>query len=142
MTATSQSAESRFEQAIRRYHEGEAPSSLIGEFEFITTQAPKLAAGWTCLAWLQLLEEQPEAALRSARTAVRLSPQDPQSRLNLSVAMLETGVKGVREHIDLVLRVTALAPELGTELHDSIQDGLRRRPGWTALEKVRNWLQG
>jgi predicted Zn-dependent protease len=142
MTATSQSAESRFEQAIRRYQEGEPPASLIGEFESITAQAPKLAAGWTCLAWLLLLDEQPEAALRSARTAVKLSPQDPQSRVNLSVAMLETGAKGVREHIDMVLRVTALAPELGAELQDSIQDGLRRRPGWKALEKVRNWLQG
>jgi predicted Zn-dependent protease len=142
MTATSQSAESRFEQAIRRYQEGESPASLIGEFESITALAPKLAAGWTCLAWLQLLDEKPEAALRSARTAVKLSPQDPQSRVNLSVAMLETGARGVREHIDMVLRVTALAPELGAELQESIQDGLRRRPGWKALEKVRNWLQG
>ena len=74
--------------------------------------------------------------------AVKLNPQDPQSRVNLSVAMLETSTKGVREHIDMVLRVMAVAPELGNELQESIDDGLRRRPGWGALEKVKAWLKG
>ncbi len=136
------SAESRFNQAIRRYQQGAAAAEVIDDFRSITALAPRLAAGWTCLAWLQLLEDQPQAALDSARTAVKLNPQDPQSRLNLSLAMLDTGAKGVREHIDLVLRITALAPELASELEDSIADGLRRRPGWKALEKVKAWLQG
>jgi predicted Zn-dependent protease len=140
--ATDASTESAFEQAIRRYQEGAEPTDLIPEFEAIIAAAPRLAAGWTCLAWLQLLDDQPLAALRSARTAVKLNPQDPQSRVNLSVAMLETGAKGVREHIDMVLRVTAVAPELGEELQESIADGLRRRPGWTSLEKVSAWLKG
>jgi hypothetical protein len=56
--------------------------------------------------------------------------------------MLETGAKGVREHIEMVKRVMLLAPDLSQELHDSMADGLRRRPGWQALEKVRSWLQG
>jgi hypothetical protein len=73
---------------------------------------------------------------------VRLNPQDPQARINLSVAMLETGAKGVREHIEIVQRVTLMAPELTEELNASIADGLSRRPGWSALEKVRGWLQG
>ncbi|MEY3735973.1 MAG: hypothetical protein RLZZ624_1032, partial [Cyanobacteriota bacterium] len=68
--------------------------------------------------------------------------QDPQARINLSVAMLETGAKGVREHIDLVKRVKVLAPELASELDDAINDGLNRRPGWTALQKVKTWLEG
>lgn len=101
--ATDASTESAFEQAIRRYQEGDEPAELIPEFQAITDAAPRLAAGWTCLAWLQLLDDQPVAALRSARMAVKLNPQDPQSRVNLSVAMLETGAKGVREHIDMVL---------------------------------------
>ena len=42
----------------------------------------------------------------------------------------------------MVLRVTAVAPELGEELQESIADGLRRRPGWTSLEKVSAWLKG
>jgi hypothetical protein len=72
---------------------------------------------------------------------VRLNPQDPQARINLSVAMLETGQKGVRDHIEMVQRVMLMAPELDTELNDSMADGLQRRPGWQALEKVRSWLQ-
>jgi len=40
------------------------------------------------------------------------------------------------------LRVTAMAPELSADLQASIADGLRRKPGWRSLEKVRDWLQG
>lgn len=140
--APSSEAASLFDEAISRYQQGAAPEEVIDDFLRITAQQPRLSAGWTCLAWLQLLLDQPHAALRSARTAVRLNPQDPQARINLSVAMLETGQKGVREHVELVQRVMVMAPELATELTDSMADGLRRRPGWQALEKVRNWLQG
>ncbi|MFN5118603.1 MAG: hypothetical protein ACK5FE_05865 [Cyanobacteriota bacterium] len=138
MTAT---YESLFDQAIGRYQQGAAPEEVIGDFLSITAQAPRQSAGWTCLAWLQLLLEQPQAALQSARTAVRLNPQDPQARINLSLAMLETGAKGVREHIDMVKRVMVMAPELASEIQDSIADGLQRKPGWTAMEKVNSWLQ-
>jgi len=131
---------SPFEEAIARYQAGAAPEELIDDFLAITAQSPRLSAGWTCLAWLQLLLDQPRAALQSARMAVRLSPQDPQARLNLSVAMLETGQKGVREHIDLVRRMLVMAPELAVELNESMADGLRRRPGWQALAKVQTWL--
>ena len=141
MTATTPSETSLFEQAITRYQNGAAPEELIGDFLTITAQNPRQSAGWTCLAWLQLLLDQPQAALQSARTAVRLNPQDPQARINLSVAMLETGAKGVREHVQMVQRLVVLAPDLSQELNDSMADGLRRRPGWQALEKVRSWLQ-
>ncbi len=135
------SPESLFDQAIARYREGTPPEELIEDFLALTSQSPKLSAGWTCLAWLQLLLDQPRAALLSARNAVRLNPQDPQARINLSVAMLETGAKGVREHVEMVKRVLALAPEMADELNSSITDGLQRRPGWTALAKVQDWLQ-
>lgn len=141
MTASSP-ASSAFEQALSRYNAGEDPAQLILEFEAITRQAPRQSAGWTCLAWLQLLAGHPIDALRSARTAVKLNPQDPQARINLSLAMLETGAKGVREHIELVQRVMVLAPELASELEESIADGLQRRPGWAAMEKVQAWLKG
>jgi cytochrome c-type biogenesis protein CcmH/NrfG len=141
MTASSP-ASSAFEQALSRYNAGEDPAQLIPEFEAITRQAPRQSAGWTCLAWLQLLAGHPIDALRSARTAVKLNPQDPQARINLSLAMLETGAKGVREHIELVQRVMVLAPELASELEESIADGLQRRPGWAAMEKVQAWLKG
>lgn len=135
------SPEFLFDQAITRYREGTPPEELIEDFLALTSQSPKLSAGWTCLAWLQLLLDQPRSALLSARNAVRLNPQDPQARINLSVAMLETGAKGVREHVEVVKRVLVLAPEMAEELNGSIADGLQRRPGWTALAKVQDWLQ-
>ena len=142
MTASpSSSQDSLFDQAIARYQQGAAPEELIDDVLAITAQSPRQSAGWTCLAWLELLLDRPNDALGSARTAVRLNPQDPQARINLSVAMLETGQKGVREHIEIVQRVMVMAPELAAELNDSMADGLKRRPGWQALEKVRAWLQ-
>ncbi len=146
MTAPSPSASadagtSRFDAAIARYQQGAEPAELIDDFLAITAQNPRQSAGWTCLAWLQLLLDQPQAALQSARTAVRLSPQDPQARINLSVAMLETGAKGVREHVEVVKRVIVMAPELAQDLNDSMADGLARRPGWQALAKVQGWLR-
>lgn len=66
-----------FEDAIGRYQQGAPAAEVLEDFRAITTQAPQHSAGWTCLAWLQLLNDQPEEALRSARTAVKLNPQDP-----------------------------------------------------------------
>jgi predicted Zn-dependent protease len=133
-------SESQFSQALQRYQDGADAADVIDEFEAITKHDPRQSAGWTCLAWLQLLTEDPEEALRSAKTAVKLNAQDPQGRLNLALAMLETGAKGVREHIEIVKRVMAFSPELGQELEASIADGLKRRPGWPALLKVQAWL--
>ena len=141
MTDAVAEAPSLFEQALQRYQEGAPLPEVIDSFLTITHQEPRLSAGWTCLAWLQLLDQQPQAALRSARNAVKLNPQDPQARINLSLAMLETNAKGVREHIDLVRRLRALAPDLAGELDDAIADGLVRRPDWQALQKVKAWLQ-
>ena len=132
---------SLFEQALTRYQQGAPLEEVIDSFLQITRQEPRLSAGWTCLAWLQLLDNQPQAGLRSARNAVKLNPQDPQARINLSLAMLETNAKGVREHIELVQRLRALAPELAGELDDAIADGLARRPDWQALQKVKAWLE-
>jgi predicted Zn-dependent protease len=133
--------ESLFEQAMGRYQSGAKASELLDDFIAITNAAPRQSAGWTCLAWLQLLCDQGEEALRSARTAVKLNPQDPQARINLSLAMLETEAKGVRDHIQMVQQVLAMAPEVGDELKASIADGLARKPGWPALTKVKAWLE-
>ena len=140
MTATD--APSLFEQALQGYHDGAPLPEVIASFQHITQQEPRLSAGWTCLAWLQLLDDQPQEALRSAKTAVRLNGQDPQARINLSLAMLETGAKGVREHVEIVQRVMVMAPEMAEELNASIADGLQRKPGWKAMEKVKAWLAG
>jgi len=137
---TSADETSLFEQALASYQQGAPLEEVIESFLQITRQEPRLSAGWTCLAWLQLLDNQPQAALRSARNAVKLNPQDPQARINLSLAMLETNAKGVREHVELVQRLRVMAPELASELDDAIADGLARRPDWQALQKVKAWL--
>ena len=79
--------ESLFDRAMARYESGEDASTLITDFETITATTPNQSAGWSCLAWLQLLCNQNEAALRSARRAVKLNRQDPQARINLCLAL-------------------------------------------------------
>ncbi len=132
--------ENLFETAMARYESGEEASELIKDFENITNTAPNQSAGWTCLSWLQLLCNQNDSALKSARIAVKLNAQDPQSRINLSAALLETNSKGVREHIEFVQRALLIVPELEKELKKSIEDGLNRRPDWNALRKIKKWL--
>ena len=135
------SQESHFQQAMNRYQQGAPVQELLADFETITAAAPRQSAGWTCLAWLQLLSDQSDEALRSARMAVKLNNQDPQARINLCLAMLETKAKGVRDQIEVIQQVLALAPEVGAELKESIEDGLKRRPEWPALLKVKAWLE-
>ena len=118
------SQDSLFEQAMARYQAGAAAEEVLPDFARIVEAAPRQSAGWTCLAWLQLLCDQPEEALRSARFAVRLNGQDPQARINLSLALLETQSKGVRDHIQVVQQVMALAPEVSGELKARSPTGL------------------
>ena len=134
------SQETRFENAMARYESGAEASELISEFEDITNSSPNQSAGWTCLSWLQLLCNQNDDALKSARIAVKLNAQDPQSRINLSVALLETNSKGVREHIEFIKRALLIVPELQKELKLSIEDGLNRKPNWDNLKKIKIWL--
>ena len=63
--------ESFFDKAMARYESGVEACELIKDFESITATAPNQSAGWTCLAWLQLLCNKNEEALRSARKAVK-----------------------------------------------------------------------
>ena len=133
--------ESLFDKAMSKYESGIEAGELIEDFEVITSTAPNHSAGWTCLAWLQLLCNQNEAALRSARRAVKLNRQDPQSRINLCLALLETKSKGVREHIEFLQRVLVAVPDLEKELKNSIDDGLKRKPDWQALKKIKTWLE-
>ena len=132
--------ETLFQDAMARYQSGDDATDLIKDFELITNLSPNQSAGWTCLAWLQLLCNQNNDALRSARIAVKLNAQDPQSRINLSLALLATKSKGVREHVEFVKRAILLVPELEKELKESIEDGLNRKSDWDALKKMKVWL--
>ena len=135
-----QSEESLFEESLNRYKSGTSPEDLIEDFQKITSTTPNNAAAWTCLSWLQLLCDNPHEALRSARYAVKLNGQDPQSRINLSLALLETNSKGVRDHIDYVKRAILVLPEIEKELKESFEDGLSRKPNWKTLLKIKSWL--
>ena len=122
------SQDSLFEQAMARYQAGAAAEEVLPDFARIVEAAPRQSAGWTCLAWLQLLCDQPEEALRSARFAVRLNGQDPQARINLSLALLETPSKGVRDHIQVVQQVMTLAPEVSGDSRPRSPTGLSANP--------------
>jgi predicted Zn-dependent protease len=135
-----QTIESLFDTGLERYKAGEAVDSLIPVFKEVCDRAPKTSSAWICLAWLYLLDNQPNLAYKAAQKAVKLSPQDPQARINLAVAMLETGQKGLRQHIDFVKQLIFVNPEWQDEIINSIEDGLSRKPDWQSLAKVKSWL--
>jgi predicted Zn-dependent protease len=138
----SETVGSLFETSLERYKAGEGPETLIPVFKELCERAPKSAAAWTCLAWLYLLDDKPSSAYKAAQKAVKLHPQDAQARVNLAVAMLETGQTGVRQHIDLVSQIILLDSEVGDEIKQSIEDGFSRKPEWKSLARVRTWLFG
>ncbi|MGL4619446.1 MAG: tetratricopeptide repeat protein, partial [Chroococcidiopsis sp.] len=72
--------------------------------------------------------------------AVKLHPQDAQSRVNLAVAMLETGQKGVREHVDRAMQFIMVDSDMRDEVKQNIADGMSRKPDWQNMERVRKWL--
>ncbi|NMG05409.1 hypothetical protein [Brasilonema sp. UFV-L1] len=132
--------ESLFDTGLERYKAGEAAADLIPVFKEVCDRAPKSTAAWTCLAWLYLLDDKPNFAYKAAQKAVKLNPQDPQARINLAVAMLETGEKGLRQHVDFAQQLIFVNPEWREEVKKSIEDGLDRKPDWQSLAKVKNWL--
>jgi len=137
---TTETADELFQQGLARYRQGESAQSLIPLFEKITDRQPKVASGWICLSWLYLLDNQAPLAVKAAQKAVRLTPEDPQAHINLAIAMLETSQKGVREHVEAAQNWLMLLKDLKPEIIENFQEGLRRRPNWSALEKVRDWV--
>jgi tetratricopeptide (TPR) repeat protein len=135
-----QTVETLFDEGLERYKAGEDPELLIPVFKEVCDRAPKTSSAWTCLSWLYLLTEKPSKAYDAAQKAVKLNPQDPQARVNLSLAMLEAGKKGVREHIELTQQILMVAAELREEVEHNIQDGLDRKPDWKNLKRVKAWL--
>lgn len=137
---TKESVEDLFNQGIERYKAGEPVDSLIPLFKDVCEQSPKVASSWICLSWLYLLNRQPTLAQKAAQKAVKLNPEDPQGRINLAIAMLETGQTGVREHIELAQTLLTVMTDLKPEIVENFEDGLRRRPHWSSLERVKKWI--
>ena len=132
--------ESEFNAALSKYKAGEDLLPLIDDFKKIINQIPNHFAAWTCLAWLYLLLRNNNEALFAAKQAVKLNGQDLQARMNLSLALLATNTKGVRENIDLIKRIMIMAPDLEKDLKLSVEDGFLKYPGWPELKKVKKWL--
>ncbi|MEO1134278.1 MAG: hypothetical protein AAFX40_16435 [Cyanobacteria bacterium J06639_1] len=131
---------SEFEAAIARYESGEAASTLIPTFESLCDRYRNDAV-WTCLAWLYLLEGKAEKALRAAKIAVKANPTDAQARVNLSLAMLETGAKGVRNEIEAIKQIVARDSELREIVKNNLEEGQKRRKDWQFITRVQAWLR-
>ena len=65
------SQDNLFEQAMARYQAGAPAKEVLPDFARIVEVAPRQSAGWTCLAWLQLLCDQAEEALAWSRRAAK-----------------------------------------------------------------------
>jgi predicted Zn-dependent protease len=137
---TESSVTSLFDNGLERYNAGEGPDTLIPVFKELCDRAPKNGAAWSCLAWLYLLDDQPERAYKAAIKGVKLERDAPQARVNLAVAMLETGKKGVREHIEVAQQMMVTDSQIRRDLLESIEDGLNRKPDWKSLQRVKSWL--
>jgi predicted Zn-dependent protease len=135
-----QAAEALFSQGLERYQAGEGPQTLIPVFKDICERSPKNSPSWTCLAWLYLLDEKPALAYKAAQKAVKFNPQDPQARINLAIAMLESGQKGVREHVDMAGQLIMVSSELREEVKANLEEGLSRKPDWSSLKRIKAWL--
>ncbi len=135
-----QTVEALFDEGIERYKAGEAPETLIPLFKEICDRSRKSSSAWTCLAWLYLLVGKSNQAYEAAHKAVKLNPQDPQARVNLVLAMLDTSKKGVREHVEVAQQLIMAIADLREEVQQNIEDGLTRKPDWKNLQRVRAWL--
>ncbi len=132
--------ETLFDKALEKYQAGEKAENLIPTFQEICDRDPKNSAAWTCLAWLYMLVEQPQKALKAATRSVKLEPRDPQAQVNLALAMLETGEKGVRKHIEIAQQAIGFDERIRDSIKENVDEGLTRKPDWKSLQRVNKWL--
>lgn len=135
-----ETVEALFDSGLERYKAGEPITELIPVFREICDRSPKSSAAWTCLAWLYLLDNKSNLAVKAAQKAVKLNPQDPQARINLAAAMLDNKQKGVREHVDFAQQLIFVNEEWLDDVKSSIEDGLTRKPDWKSMAKIKAWL--
>lgn len=138
----SESLETLFDKGLEKYQAGEKAENLIPTFQEVCDRDPKNSAAWTCLAWLYMLVDQPQKALKAANKSVKLEPRDPQAQVNLALAMLGAGEKGVRKHIDIVQQAIGFDDRIRDTIKENIDEGLTRKPDWNGLQRVNKWLFG
>lgn len=129
-----------FEEGLKRYQAGEEPETLLPVFQDICDRSPKNASAWACVAWLYLLMDKPKNALKAAQKSVKLDGTSPQARINLALALLDAGEKGVRPHIQVVQQIMSLDADLRKDVEENIEDGLSRKPDWESLQRIKSWL--
>lgn len=129
-----------YDAALKRYNDGEAPETLIPVFKDLCDRGGKSAAAYSSLAWLYLLADQPQKALKAAQRGVKADKHAPQGQINLALALLDSGGKGVRKHIEKAQEMIGLSDDLRDDVIDNIQDGLKRKPDWSSLQRVQRWL--
>lgn len=135
-----QTVDELFDHGLERYQAGEPAADLIPIFKDVCDRAPKSSPAWTCLSWLYLLDDKPAQAYKAAQRAVKLNPEDPQARINMAIAMLETDKKGVRSHIELASQIVMGVAELRDEVKKNFEEGLSRKPDWPSLMRVKDWI--
>lgn len=135
-----ETVEALFDQGLERYNAGESAATLLPVFKDVCDRSPKSSSAWTCLSWLYLLDSKPSQAAKAAQKAIKLNPQDPQARVNMAIAMLETAQKGVRQHIEIAGQIITIAEDLKEEVEHNFEEGFSRRPDWKSLQQVKTWL--
>ncbi|MCY7286596.1 MAG: hypothetical protein LH679_24900 [Cyanobacteria bacterium CAN_BIN43] len=135
-----ETVEALFDQGLERYNAGESAATLLPVFKDVCDRSPKSSSAWTCLSWLYLLDSKPSQAAKAAQKAIKLNPQDPQARVNMAIAMLETAQKGVRQHVEIAGQIIMIAEDLKEEVENNFEQGFNRRPDWKSLQQVKTWL--
>lgn len=136
----SQTIDEQFEAGLNRYQAGESIDTLIPTFKDLSAQAPKNSAIYTCLAWLYLLADKPKSAYKAAQKAIKITPQDPQAHINMAIAILDSGRKGVREHVELATQLVMSVEEVQPDIRQNFKEGLTRKPDWDSLKRVEKWI--
>lgn len=132
--------ETAFNEAIERYNQGEGPETLIPVFKEIADQAPKNATVWACLAWLYLLADKPSPAYKAAHRSVKIDGYHPQARVNYALAMLANKRSGVREQVELAANMISLDQDIAASVMENLDDGLKRKPEWKDVKRIKKWL--
>jgi predicted Zn-dependent protease len=128
------------EEGIELYKKGESIDRLLIIFQDLCQREPKNPTALSCMAWLYLLSDKPKSALKSAQKSIKLDSRSPQARINLALAMMDSGESGIRPHIESAAQIMALNQEIRSDIEENILDGLARKPDWKSLQRVKTWL--
>jgi predicted Zn-dependent protease len=137
---TTETVAELFDRAIEKYQAGESAANLIPTFVTICDRSPKLNSAWTCLSWLYLLEDKPKEAIKAAQKSLKIDPYDPQTRINMALALLETKQPGVREHVEMAQQLLSTSKELYEQALENTKDGFTRKPDWASLQRIKEWI--